>query len=116
VAGDADDAVGPEEPPRLGIGRVLLAHMDAVAAGRRGEVGPVIEEKRDATLLGDRTEDIAGAPNRVVVDVLQTQLHRGDVAGVQRFREPVAECRGIERYRRDQIEARALGRQGQAFP
>ena len=42
AASHADDAIGAQEPTRLGIGRVLLADVDAVAIELGGEVGAVL--------------------------------------------------------------------------
>ena len=56
VAGDADDAVRTQKAPRLGIGRVFLADMDAVAAGREREVGPVVHDEGDVARLRDRAQ------------------------------------------------------------
>ena len=88
IAGDADDAVGAEEPARLGIGRVLLADMDAVAAGGEREVGPVVHDEGDVARLRDRPQHVGGAADRVVVDILEAKLHAGDVAGIERLGEP----------------------------
>jgi hypothetical protein len=58
--------------------------------------------------LDHRPQRIAGALQRIVVNVLETELDAGDVVGVQRLRERVAEMRRIEPGRRDEIEAAAL--------
>ena len=74
AAGYPDDAVGPEEPARLGVGHVLFADMDAVAIELGGEVGPVVYDEGDAALLRDRLQNASGAADRRIVDVLQAQL------------------------------------------
>ena len=84
MAGDADDRVGAEQRARLGVGRVLLPDMHAVAAGRERQIGPVVHQEGDAARLRDRPQHVGGAADRVVVDVLQPQLHAGDVAGIER--------------------------------
>ena len=69
-----------------------------------GEVGAVVEDEGDVAGLRDRPQHVAGAPDRVVVRVLQPQLHAGDVAGVERRRQHQRKRRRVEARRRDQIE------------
>ncbi len=83
AAGHADDAVGPQQPPRLGIGHVLLADMDAVATEFGGEIGPVVHDKGDIVRLRDRLQHRGRPANRVVVDILEPQLQAGDIAAGQ---------------------------------
>ena len=61
--------------------------MDAVAAGRGGEIGTVVQDEGDVARLGDRPQHVARAPDLVVARVLEAELHAGDVAGVERLRQ-----------------------------
>jgi hypothetical protein len=108
VAGHADDGVGADDAPRLGVGRVGLADMDAVGAARRGDVGPIVDDEGDVARLAGRTEQVAGVAQRLVVEILEAELNAGDVIGVERFRERVAEARRFDLGRRDEIEPAAL--------
>src|SRR5439155_8578333 len=100
AAGDPDDPVGPEEPARLVIRRVLLADMHAVAAELGGKVGAVVHDEGDAALLRDRLQDLRGAPDRGIVDLLQPQLQAGDIAAGERFLEVPGKAIWVERGRR----------------
>ena len=80
--------------------------MDAVAAGREREIGPVIHEEGDAAALRDGTEQLRRAANRVVVDILQAKLQAADIAGVERLFETLGESGRVERRRGDEIEPR----------
>ena len=55
-------------------------------------------------VLRDRLQDARGAPDLVVVDVLQPQLQAGDVAARERLVEFLRELVGVERGRRDQVK------------
>ena len=82
VAGDADDAVA-QRLAGIGIGGILLADMDAVAAGLEGEVGAVVQQNGDAAPLRRRAQHVHHATQIVVGQVLQADLDTGDVAGIQ---------------------------------
>ena len=77
--------LGTDRRARFRVGRVFLADMNAVAAQFRGEVGPVVENEGRACRLHDRAQQIGGAADGVVIDILQAQLKAGDIAAVQRF-------------------------------
>ncbi len=104
AAGHSDDAVGTEQAPRLGIGHVLFADMDAVAIELGGEVGAVVHDKGDAVLLRDRLQHGRGPPDYAVIDLLQAQLQARHIAAGQCRFEFRGEPIGIERRRRNQIE------------
>jgi hypothetical protein len=55
VTGDADDAAETKKAPCFDIGSVLLPDMDAIAAGGKREIGPVVQQKGDAAALRYRT-------------------------------------------------------------
>jgi hypothetical protein len=57
--------------------------------------------------MGHRPQQIAGAAERIVVGVLQAQLHAGDVAAVERRGQDVAERFRVNTLRRDRIQAAA---------
>ena len=90
--------------------------MHAVGAAGDGDVGPVVDDEGRVALLADRPEHVAGAPQRIVVDVLEPELDARDVVGVERLREHVAERRRIELRRRDEIEPTALVLVAQSCP
>jgi hypothetical protein len=80
--------------------------MGAVAAGLESEIGPVIEQKGDAPPLSLRTQRVHGTRDRIVIDILETQLHAGDVAAVEGLGEQLGKGRQIvDAGRRDQIKA-----------
>jgi hypothetical protein len=78
--------------------------MDAVAIELGGEIGAVVHDEGDAAALCDRLQDAGGAPDRVVVDILEAQLQAGDVAAGERLFELIGETVGVERGRRDQVK------------
>jgi hypothetical protein len=117
VAGDPDDAVGADLAPRLGIGGVVLADMDAVGAGRGGDGGIVVDDEGDVAVLDDGAEAPGGAQEGGLVDVLQAKLDAGHDAADERGGELAGEDLQIklprrQLVRRDQIEP--AGRPGVA--
>jgi hypothetical protein len=60
--------------------------MRAVAALRHREIRPVIDEERHAARLYHRPQHVDRAPQRVIVQVLEAELHRRHVPGIQRRR------------------------------
>src|SRR5580704_3910364 len=120
AAGYPDDAVGPEEAARLGVGHILLADMDAVAIELGGEVGPIVHNEGDAALLRDRLQNAGGAADRVVLDLLQAQLQARNIAAGERFLQLPGKNVGVERGRRDQIKPgrrpRLVSADDQSFP
>jgi hypothetical protein len=90
--------------------------MDAVGAARGGDVGAVVDDEGGVARLHDRAQRVAGALQRVVVDVLETELDAGDVVGVERRGEPLTERLRIELRRRDEIEPTALVLLAQSCP
>jgi hypothetical protein len=83
VTGHADDTVAADNPPGLFVRRIVLTDVDAVAAGFGREVGTVVEKQRDVTALRDRSEDVAGPADGVVVHVLQAHLNARDIVRVE---------------------------------
>ena len=120
AAGHPDDALGAEEPARLGVRRILLADMHPVAVEFGGKVGPVVHDERDAALLRNRLQDPRGTPDRGVVDLLQPELQAGDIAPGERFLEVPGKAVRVERGRRDQVEPRRrpcfVAANDQSFP
>jgi len=78
--------------------------MDAVAAAGNDQVRPVVQQKRHVARGRDRHQHLAGALDRVVIDVLQAQLHRRDVAAVERRRQLIGESGGLETFGRHEVE------------
>ena len=113
MAGHADYGVAAEHRARVLITGVLLADMDAVATGVAGKVGPVVHNQIDAALARHRQQNFGLAAHRIIVDILEPQLHAGDIAGIQRHRQRIAERRRIDARRRNQIKAAAVA---QALP
>ena len=81
--------------------------MGAVAPGRRGQVGAVVQQESDAAALRDRAQPVDGPAPGIVRRLLQPQLHGRHVASVERRRQRVGERR-VGRHRRDQVETAAL--------
>ncbi len=82
--------------------------MGAVAAGAHGEVGPVVEQKGDVARLRHRTKQLHRMKDLVVRHVLEPELHRADVARVQRLGEQRDERLRHQRRRRHQVKAAGL--------
>ncbi len=78
--------------------------MDAVAIELGGEIGPVVHDKGDAALLDDRLQPRRRGADRLVVDILEAELHRRHVAAGERRFQQRRELVRIERRRRDQVE------------
>ena len=88
--------------------------MDAVLQPKPGgQVGAVVEDQRDVARANDRSQRPDGRLDQRLIDVLQPQLQRTDVAGLQRAAQRASE-RGqvVDARRRDQIEAAIGGRHG----
>jgi hypothetical protein len=83
VTGHADDSLAADEAPGFLVGRVVLTDVDAVATGFRREVRAVVEKQRDVTVLYNRTEDIAGLADGIVIHILQAHLDTRYVVGVE---------------------------------
>ena len=62
----ADDLVGPEQRARLGVRRILLAHMHAVGIEPLREIRAVVDDERNPRPLRDRHQSFARAQNLVV--------------------------------------------------
>ena len=101
----ADDGVRADQAPGLGIGRILLAHMHAVAAKLGGQVGPIVQDECDIPFLDERHQRCGGSADRVVANLLEAELHARDVARVERGGEPRGERRCIKARRRHKIKA-----------
>src|SRR5579883_137978 len=105
MAGHPDNAAQAQNASRLLIARILLADMDAVAAGGEREIGPIIHEEGDVALLGNRPQRIGRTTNRIVIGALETKLDARDVSRIKRLRKSVREGRGLEGRRCDEIKA-----------
>jgi hypothetical protein len=111
VTGHADDGLTADEAPGFPVGRVVLTDVDAVATGFCCEVRPVVEKKSDVTTLHNRTEDIAGPADGIIVHVLQAHLDARYVVGVEGSGQPRRKRRRVEKRRRNQVKsAKGLGR------
>jgi len=113
MASHADNCVVPQQSPGVCIGGILLADMDAVAAKFSGEVGPVVQDKRDVVFLGDRqqftdcTVDFR-IRHGCFVGPLEAQLQASDIAGRERGVQRCGKRRQLLRGeigRADQVEA-----------
>ena len=106
---DARALLGPKERPRIRVARIVLAHMDTVAASLPHEVRAVVHDECDIAFLGDWAQDISDSPNRIVVDVLQAKLHTVGTACIQGGFQFLCECLWVfETRRRDEIQCRKL--------
>jgi hypothetical protein len=83
VTGHADDSLATDDAPGFLVGRVVLTDVDAVATGFRREVRAIVEKQRDVTALYNRTEDIAGLADGIVIHILQAHLDTRYVVGVE---------------------------------
>ena len=59
---------------------------------RHRQVGAVVQQERDAARLGDRQQRLDRPADGVVVDVLQPDLQRRHVAGIERRGQQVGEA------------------------
>jgi hypothetical protein len=84
---------------------VLLPDMRAVAAGGAGEIGPVVQQEGHVAGLRNGTQQLDRAPHRIVIGILEAQLHGADIAGIERHGKLVAKAGGVEARRRDEVEA-----------
>src|SRR5262245_47030638 len=117
LAGDAERAARAHQTSRLARRHVLLPDVGTVAPRSRDEVGAVVQQELDAARLADGSEHVDRTLPRVIGRVLQPELHRGDVTGVEGLAPRVGEGMKLERLGRDDVEARARGRHvlGRAF-
>jgi hypothetical protein len=92
--------------------------MRPIAAGGAHQIGPVVQQEGRASRLRYRPQRVDRAPPVVVRHILQPQLHRGHVPGIQGRGQQVGERRGLQLRRRDQIDAAAVRARhaDQAFP
>ena len=107
MASDADDLLVTDQPARLRIGRVFLPHMAAVGSHFGGDIGPVIDDKRDLVRMRDRHQNVDRVTDRVIRRVLQAQLQAGNVTARQRRFKVTGKTRRLQHRRRDQIEPAA---------
>jgi hypothetical protein len=94
VAGDPHSCGPSDQPARFGVGRVLLAHVHAVAIELGRKVRTVVEDDRDASVLSHGRERLHRAPDLIVGNALETDLQGGDIASIQRVLELARE--GVE--------------------
>ena len=99
VTGNAHYRISAKGVSRLVIGSILLANMNAVAAGLNRQIGSIVHDDRHTPGLRHRAQDIGRAADFVVVDILETDLQAGHVAGVDRRREIFGESGGIDFWR-----------------
>jgi hypothetical protein len=78
--------------------------MHPVAIEFGGQVGAIVHDERDTARLRDRLQHAGGAPDRVVIDVLQAQLQTGDIAARQRLFKIPGEPVRIKDGWRNQVE------------
>ena len=78
VRREADEPVRSHGRPRLGDGDVVLADVDAVGAGGRGQVRAVVDDEQRAVLVADRPHLGRGGEQLVVGRRLVAQLHDVD--------------------------------------
>jgi hypothetical protein len=110
MASDADDGAGANGFAGLGVRTVLLTDMDAVAAGFKSQVRPVVQDEGDAAALRFRTQNIDDAAKGVVFEILHAKLKTGDVARIQGQGHGFGKTgKIVELGRRDQVKA-AVGR------
>src|SRR5207249_1681641 len=109
LAGDAERTAAAHQATRLPRRHVFLADVGAVAPAGRHEIGAIVQQELDAARLADGPERVDRALPHVVGGVLQPELDRGDVAGVERPGERVGEGVKVEGLGRDDVEPAALG-------
>jgi len=103
MAGDANDAIGPDQVARFGVWGIVLTDVRAVASGFDRKLGTVIQDKGNVAALDDGAQHVTGAADSVVIHVFEPQLDAGDIAGVQCRRKNGQERRRVEPWRRNQI-------------
>ena len=74
VTGDADDLVFADSRAGLGIGHIVLSDMDTVSTELGRQIGPVVEEERDAAALSNRYQHFHSAGDVVVRHILEAKL------------------------------------------
>jgi hypothetical protein len=94
--------------------------MHPVAIEFGGEIGAVVHDEGDAAGLRDRLQDTGGAPDDIVVDLLEAQLQARNIAAGERLLEVLGETVGVERRGRYQVEPRRrpriIGANGSVLP
>jgi hypothetical protein len=78
--------------------------MDPITIELGGQIRPVVHDEGDPPLLSDRLQDAGGAPDCLVVDLLQAQLQARDIAAGERPFELLGKVVRVERGRRDQVK------------
>jgi hypothetical protein len=106
MTGNAEHRIAQQGAGGLVVA-VLLAEMGAVATELDRQVGPVVHQHGDAAGLRHGQQRLRRAAHRIVIRILQPDLQRGDVARIQRLRQPRREPRRLEGRWGDQVEAAA---------
>ena len=104
VAGHADDAIAPQEAPRLRAARILLADMDAVGAGGERQIRPVVEDEGDVGARANGEQARGGTKDDFVGDALEAELQARHVARLERRRQRALECDRLEGGRGHEIK------------
>ena len=105
MAGDADDGLFTDDPPRLGDRHVGLAQMNAVATQFSREVRSVVQEQGDAIRPADRAHCTNHRADDLIRRILQANLQGRDIAALHRAGQLRGEGGGIaDDVRGDQIE------------
>ena len=104
AAGHADNTVRPEQVARLLVRSVLLADMHPVAVKFGSEIGAIVHNECNTARLGNGLQNARGAPDRIVVHILQPQLQAGNVTTRERLVEFIRELVGVEGGRRYQVK------------
>ena len=80
VGREPDDRVGTQQLAGGAHRQVVLAHVDAVGAGRECQVGPVVDDQQRPGVVARRARHGGRGQQRVVAGVLVAQLHDVDAA------------------------------------
>jgi len=103
VGGQPHDRVGPEDAPRQRDRCVVLADVDAVRASLERQVGPVVQQERDAPGATDLTDEPGPGQERARLELLLPELDDVDTA----FDAGGHEVGQVRPVRRAQVEAAA---------
>ena len=78
---EADDGIGPHDPPRQRDRRIVLPDVDAVRPRLQRQVGPVVQDEGHAEVPADGRRHGGPGQQGLGVELLVTQLDHVHPAG-----------------------------------
>lgn len=109
IACDADLGVAPQRPARLLDGAVFLPQMNPVGSQSLGKADRIVDDEGGAPIGADLLQRLRQACGLVLIHILDPELERRNLAGIERTRQTVRK-RPANVKRRDEVKLRGFAR------